>query len=123
MTGLMETISTAIALTARLSELADNIEDQEFKHLLAKLSLELADLSLGLAQAELRIANLIVENAKMRDEYPKQSNSEGELCPKCRQMTFELISSKPHPAFGDLGYRERRYKCSDCGFAESSIVS
>ena len=43
---LLTTISTSIALAGRLREIAKNIENAEFKNILADLSLELADLKL-----------------------------------------------------------------------------
>lgn len=46
---LLTTISTSIALAGRLREIAKNIENAEFKNILADLSLELADLKLQLA--------------------------------------------------------------------------
>ena len=123
MAGLIATVSAALNLTTRLRELGADIGDAELKNLLADLSLELAGLGLGLAEAELKIADLIYENGKMKEKFQELVSVEGELCPKCKNRTFELISSKPHPTFGEIGYRERQYKCLGCGFAESTIIA
>ena len=115
MADLISSLSTAITLATRLREISKNIEDAEFKNLLADLSLELAD-------AKLTIADLINENTDLKEKIHSLTSSTGETCPKCKQRTFELISSKPHPEFGDLGAKQREYKCSSCNFEESKFV-
>jgi len=114
-TDIISTLSTAITLATRLREISKNIEDAEFKNLLADLSLELAD-------AKLTIADLVAENAGLKEKLHSLTSATGERCPKCNNWTFELISTKPHPIFGDMGAKEREYKCSGCGFAESKLI-
>lgn len=60
------TISTSITLAKRLREISKNIEDAEFKNLLADLSSELADLKLEAASLKERIAALQEENAILK---------------------------------------------------------
>ena len=115
MADLISTISSAIGLASRLREISKNIEGAEFKNILADLSLELAD-------AKLKIADLASENADLKGKLQALTSSTGELCPKCNNRTFEIISTKPHPIFGDVGAKERFYKCSGCGFAESKLI-
>lgn len=115
MADLVSTISTAISLASRLREISKNIEGAEFKNVLADLSLELAE-------AKLKMADLISENASLKEKIGSLTSASGERCPKCNNRTFELISTRPHPTFGDLGAKEREYKCSGCGFAESKLV-
>lgn len=115
MGDLISTVSTAISLATRLREISKNIQDAEFKNLLADLSLELAD-------AKMKIADLISENAEMKEKLHSLTSAPGELCPKCNNRTFELISTKPHPLFGEVGAKEREYKCSGCGFEESKLI-
>jgi predicted nucleic-acid-binding Zn-ribbon protein len=115
MTDLITTVSSALSLAGRLREISKNIEDAEFKNLLADLSLELAD-------AKLKISDLVSENAELKDKLRALTSAAGEICPKCNNRTFELISTKPHPLFGDMGAKEREYKCSGCGFSESKLV-
>ncbi|MGX9523077.1 hypothetical protein ACWX0P_30640 [Vibrio mediterranei] len=43
MADLLSSVSTPISLTTRLREIGKNIEDVEFKNILADLSIELAD--------------------------------------------------------------------------------
>ena len=99
----------------RLCEISMNIEDAEFKNLLADLSLELAD-------AKLKMADLIAENASMKEKLHSLTSATGEQCPKCNNRTFQIISTRRHPTFGDLGAKEREYECSGCGFAESKFI-
>ena len=109
MADIISSVSTAITLAGRLREISKNIENAEFKNLLADLSLELAD-------AKLKMADL------MKEKLNALTSATGELCPKCNNRTFEIISTKKHPTFGDLGAQEREYKCSGCGFAESKFI-
>lgn len=115
MADLISSVSTAITLATRLREISKNIEDAEFKNLLADLSLELAD-------AKLKIADLISENAEIKEKLRSLTSANGEICPKCNNRTFELISTKPHPIFSEVGAKEREYKCSECGFAEAKLI-
>ena len=115
MADLITSLSTAITLATRLREISKNIEDAEFKNLLADLSLELAD-------AKFTISDLMNENVELKDKIKALSSATGETCPKCNNRTYELISSKKHPTFGDLGAKQREYKCSGCGFSESKFV-
>lgn len=115
MADLITTVSTAISLATRLREIGKNIEDAEFKNLLADLSLELAEV-------KLKMADLISENAQLKESIHSLTSATGESCPKCNNRTFEIISTRPHPTFGDMGAKERDYKCSSCGFEESKII-
>ncbi|MCV3263343.1 hypothetical protein OGZ01_11815 [Vibrio harveyi] len=53
MADLLSSVSTAISLATRLREIGKNIEDAEFKNILADLSLELADSKLKMADLDL----------------------------------------------------------------------
>lgn len=115
MSDLISSVSTAISLASRLREISKNIEDAEFKNLVADLSLELAD-------AKMKLATLVSENAEMKEKIHALTSATGEVCPKCNNRTFELISTRPHPTFGELGSKERQYECSGCGFSETKMV-
>jgi hypothetical protein len=80
------------------------------------------NLSIELADAKLKIADLVSENANLKGKLHTLTSGIGELCPKCNNRTFKLISTKPHPIFGEMGAKERAYECSGCGFAESKLV-
>jgi hypothetical protein len=115
MTDLLSGFSQALSIASRLREISKNIEDAEFKNLLADLSLELAD-------AKFKISDLISENVGLREQIFKMSSAKGKPCPKCNNRSYELISTKPHSTFGNLGAKEHEYKCSSCDFTESEIV-
>lgn len=115
MADLITTVSTAISLATRLREISKNIEDAEFKNLLADLNLELAD-------AKMKMADLISENAEMKAKLDSLTSATGEPCPKCNNRTFQIVSTRAHPTFGDMGAKEREYKCSGCGFEESKLI-
>lgn len=115
MTDLISSVTNAVVLATRLREISKNIENAEFKNLLADLSLELAD-------AKLNIADLVAENAKLKEQVYSLTSVTGELCPKCNNRTFELIATRPHPIFGEVGAKEREYKCSNCDFTECKLI-
>lgn len=94
---IIATISTSITLAKRLREISKNIEDAEFKHLLADLSSDLADLKLEAASLKDRIASLQEENALLKQTIPSAeekpiarkwgcyqfSGDDGLYCPAC----------------------------------------
>ncbi|HCG7042105.1 TPA: hypothetical protein NJ307_004383 [Vibrio parahaemolyticus] len=115
MTDVLSSFSTLVSLASRLREVGKNIEDAEFKNILADLSLELAD-------SKLKIAELVSENAELKEKLNDLTSASGEICPKCRNRTYEIKSTKPHPVFGDLGTKERLYECSACKFSETKLI-
>jgi hypothetical protein len=94
---IITTISTSIILAKRLREISKNIEDAEFKNLLADLSSELAGLKLEAASLKERIAALQDENVLLKqtaqpaDEKPiarklgcyQFHGGDGLYCPAC----------------------------------------
>ena len=116
MADVISTLSTAITLASRLREISKNIEDAEFKNLLADLSLELAE-------TKMQLAELIEENTNLKRNLSALENFEGEPCPKCHKHGWELIESKPDKLFGDLGGMRRLYKCPHCGFSEEQLIT
>ena len=113
---LLTTISTSIALAGRLREIAKNIENAEFKNILADLSLELADL-------KLQLAGVVEENIELKAKVRRLESTDAEPCPKCRKPAWELERSQPHPSMGDLGVIIRHYRCSECEFTEQKTVT
>jgi hypothetical protein len=115
MTDIISTITTAVSLASRLREISKNIENAEFKNILADLSLELAD-------TKLKVAELVTENAELKEKLSSLTSATGESCPSCKNRTYKIISTKPHPELGDLGCKERQYTCSSCGFSEAVLI-
>jgi regulator of replication initiation timing len=70
MNDVLSSIGHAISLAKRLREVSKNIEDAEFKNLLADLNLELADTKLALA-------GMIEENAQLKMELTQVKHSQG----------------------------------------------
>lgn len=64
-------------------------------------------------------ARLREENLKLRQEIERFTK--GDLCPKCKQPSWTLEGSRPHPTFGELGALEKTYKCQECGYAENRL--
>lgn len=94
---IITTISSSITLAKRLREISKNIENAEFKNLLADLSSELADLKLEAASLKERLAALQEENSLLKmttqsaDEKPvgrkwgcyKFQDDNALYCPAC----------------------------------------
>lgn len=81
MNDILSSVAIALSLTTRLREIGNNIEDAEFKNLLADLSLELAD-------AKLKISDLVSENMELKDKLHSLTSDTEKLCPKCNQRGF-----------------------------------
>lgn len=46
--------------------------------------------------------------------------AQGDQCPKCRAMAFQLMSSDPAPPpFGRLGVMQDKYQCSSCNYSDT----
>ena len=46
----------------------------------------------------------------------------GEKCPRCGEYSFAVVSSRPHPIYGDMGGIERTYECKACGLSEKKLI-
>lgn len=131
MGDIITSVSTAITLAKRLNEIGKNIQDAEFKNLLADLSLELADV-------KLRLADVMGENADLKTEIlslKAQNNTEknliakgnmyydedgdGPFCTGCFDIKQKLVRlAKQSEPFSELG----EYKCPGCNeFFNSKI--
>ncbi len=115
MADVIATMASTLNLATRLRTIGKNIENAEFKNLLADLSMELADL-------KVRVADVIEENAALKNRVTELQSARGDLCPKCKNQSFSLKSSRPHPTFKEVGVVERLYSCSNCGFEEAKTV-
>jgi hypothetical protein len=102
----------ACGILKRLRDINENIKNSEFSNLIADLHMELAE-------AKVKLAGVMEENIRLKEQVTALQNTEGEPCPKCRKRGWEL-ESRPHPIFGDAGGVNRTYKCSACGFSERS---
>lgn len=122
---VITSINNAITLAQRLREISKNIEDAEFKNILADLSLEIADTKLSLAQ-------VTEENAQLKSELTKLKHSRGEskseliykgfayysdsddgpFCSGCYDTNKSKIRLSEIPKdFSDLA----SHKCPSCG--------
>jgi hypothetical protein len=112
MVEVVQSVSDAIVMTARLKTLAERFEDADFKLLVA-------DLTLTLAGIRMSLATLLGENADLKQKLRGREQEGADPCPKCKGLTYHLNSSAPDPTYWEVGGIQRRYKCSFCGFSES----
>ena len=124
MGDLISSLTTAISLAQRLNEISKHIQNAEFKNLLADLNLELAD-------TKLKLANIIDENAKLKQELTEAKHSKGQVphslvfknglyfteeddgpyCPGCYDSKGQQIRiTKQKPPFNRFG----DYQCPTC---------
>lgn len=114
MQEVIDAVSNAISLTKRLREISENIKEAEFRNIVADLSIELAE-------AKMKVADLISENVDLRKQLSEIETPVGDICPSCRKYTYVVVKSEPDKTFGDLGGLRRTYQCSSCGFREEKI--
>ena len=112
---VISSLTNAILLVSRLKKIGENIRDAEFRNVLADLNLELAE-------AKMKMASLISENAELQNKIRELENIEGDPCPKCRQRTWHVEKSEPDKILGVAGGIRRTSKCDSCGLSESELI-
>jgi ribosomal protein L37E len=115
MVEIISSISNAISLVSRLKKISENVRDAELKNLLADLSLELAE-------AKMKMASLIGENVDLQNRIRELESVEGDPCPRCRKRGWHIEKSEPDENFGEMGGIRRTYQCSLCGFTEERLI-
>ena len=105
-------ISRAVTLATRLRVISDRGRDAEFRGIVADLLLELAEV-------QLKIDDLLNENAALKGQMQAQTNPKGERCPRCFEFGWRVTSSRPH---GQLGSMVQTYGCAKCGLKEEVVV-
>jgi lipopolysaccharide biosynthesis regulator YciM len=111
----MQSFTTAVDLLKRLRAANEKIKNADFANLIADLNLEFADV-------KMKLAGVIEENLKLKEQIRVLQAVDGAPCPKCRKRTYQLESSRPDPLMGDLGATRRTYKCTACGFGEDKLT-
>jgi predicted RNA-binding Zn-ribbon protein involved in translation (DUF1610 family) len=112
MSDLFPEISRAVALATRLRVISERGRDAESKQLVADLLLELAGV-------QLRLDELLNENAALKGQLQTHSNPKGERCPRCFEFGWRVTASRPH---GQLGGMVQTYGCAKCGLKEEVVV-
>jgi len=101
--NILDTVQTI----AKLAKASMNLEFQE----------KIAELREQVVMLKEDHARLRAENLRLLQEL--EYFTKGDSCPKCKQPSWILEGSRPHPIFGDLGALERTYKCKKCGHTEN----
>ena len=109
---LLPAISRAVTLATRLRVISDRGKDAEFRGIVADLLLELAEV-------QLKLDELLTENAALKGQMQTHSNPKGERCPRCFEFGWRVTSSRPH---GQLGAMVQTYTCAKCGLKEEVVV-
>jgi hypothetical protein len=82
--------------------------------------MELRQAALDGQEENIRLRNRVSElEARVRE----LERAEGEPCPRCGKRTWVVASSQPDPLFGQVGGVRRTYKCSECQFTETTLVT
>lgn len=100
MSDVLGSIGQAISLAKRLREISKNIEDAEFKNILADLNLELADTKLALAE-------VIEQNSQMKIEMNELKNSQGGNLNQLDFRGFAYYSSNDDGPFCSACYETK----------------
>jgi len=109
---LLPAISRAVMLATRLRVISDRGRDAEFRGIVADLLLELAEV-------QLKLDELLNENAALKGQVQSNANPKGERCPRCFEFGWRVTSSRPH---GQLGAMVQTYTCAKCGLKEEVMV-
>ena len=109
---LLPAISRAVTLATRLRVISDRGRDAEFKGIVADLLLELAEV-------QMKLDELLSENAAIRGQMQSNANPKGERCPRCFEFGWRVTTSRPH---GQLGGMVQTYACPKCGLKEEVVV-
>ena len=112
MSDLLPGISRAIALATRLRVISERSRDAQLQQLVADLLLELAEV-------QLKLDEILNENATLKGQVQASSNPKGERCPRCFEFGWRVTSSRPH---GQLGAMVQTYTCAKCGLKEEAMV-
>lgn len=114
MANILDSVARAITCARRLKNHVDASGDPDLKNLLADLTLELAD-------ARLELVVLLEEHAALQKAVRETAGVKGDICPRCRERSWNLESSRPDKVYGELGGMRRAYRCSVCDFSEERL--
>ena len=96
----------------RLRVISERVRDAEFKGIVADLLLELAE-------AQMKLDELLNENAALKGQMQSSSNPKGDRCPRCFEFGWRVTTSRAH---GQLGGMVQTYTCPKCGLKEEVVV-
>ena len=92
--------------------MSERIKEGEFKRILDALLLELAEV-------QLKLEELISENATLKVQLQEHANPQGQLCPRCGELGWRLSSSRPHKTPGVIA---QTYTCPKCKLKEEVLI-
>jgi hypothetical protein len=109
---LLPAISRAVTLATRLRVISDRGRDAELRGIVADLLLELAEV-------QLKLDELLNENAALKGQMQANSSPKGERCPRCFEFGWRVTTSRAH---GQLGGMVQTYTCPKCGLKEEVVL-
>lgn len=115
MIELLPALDTAIGLVKKLKEVGNKLKHSELMNLVGDLSLELANMKIGMS-------DLIEENDGLKRRLASIENADGDPCPSCKQRTFSVQSSEQDKVYGFMGKMRWKYLCASCGFKDEKLV-
>lgn len=118
----LSALKTAADLARALRDAAKvgSIKSDELAGRIAEVYDYISDSKQALLGAQETISHLRAENESLKMKLA--DTVEAEPCPSCRKKGWHVESSRPDPAFGDLGAARRVYRCRFCQFSESKIT-
>jgi predicted RNA-binding Zn-ribbon protein involved in translation (DUF1610 family) len=112
MTDLITSLSHALNLATRLRSMSEKTKDGEFKRILDALLLELAEV-------QIKLDEVLSENAALKGQLQAHANPKGELCPRCGELGWRVSSSRPHKTPGVIS---QTYTCPKCKLKEEVLI-
>jgi len=112
MSDLTTSITQALTLATRLRSMSEKLKEGEFKRLADALLLELAEV-------QLKLGEVVSENASLRDQLQTQANPQGMRCPRCGEVGWRVTNTKPHKTPGVVAQTSA---CPKCGLKEEVLI-
>ncbi len=113
MPELTSSIGTAFKILKSLNDLNEKIKSAELKGLTGDLGVELAE-------AKMRLAEVLNENTQLKSNARALESPSFAPGPKCGRKSWKVVATRPDNDFGAMGVSVRSYKCSECGLSEPS---
>ena len=112
MADLTTSLANALNLATRLRSMSEKSKDGEFKRVLDAILLELAEV-------QIKLDEIVSENASLKGQLHTAANPKGELCPRCGELGWRLSGSRPHKTPGVIS---QSYTCPKCKLKEEVLV-
>jgi len=112
MNDLTTSLTQALAIATRLRTVSEKMKEGEFKRLCDALLLELAEV-------QMKLGDVLTENATLKAQLQAGDDSEVICCPRCFERGWHLVETRPHKTPGVV---VQVWACPKCKLKEETVV-